>query len=77
MANNLFTKSDGFKSEYEGLLSTQYRDYVKYEKCKKHKINILYYIPYDYEEYRNIFYEDKFCFKNNVELINFVKENVQ
>lgn len=41
MANNLFTKSDGFK--------------------------------YDYDVYRNIFYEDKFCFKNNVELINFVK----
>ena len=38
---------------------------------------MLYYIPYDYEEYRNIFYEDKFCFKNSVELINFVKENVQ
>ena len=70
-------KVNSFFGGIEGLLSTQYRDYVKYEKCKKHKINILYYIPYDYEEYRNIFYEDKFCFKNNVELINFVKENVQ
>ena len=67
---------NNFFGGIKGLLSTQYRDYLKYEKCKTHKIKLIYYIPYEYEKYENAFYEDKKCFKQSEELIKFIKENV-
>ena len=67
-------ETNHFFGGIEGLVSTQYRDYVKYDKCKKQGINVLYYIPYEYEKYKNEFYEEKYCFKNINELTNFIKD---
>lgn len=51
-----------FFGDIRGLTKTQYRDYVKFNKCKDKKIKILYFIPYNFEKYYNEFYDDKDCF---------------
>jgi hypothetical protein len=63
-----------FFGDIKGLISTQYRDYIKFSKCKNKSIKILYYIPYDYEKYENEFYNDKICFKDSNNLINILKD---
>ena len=46
---------NNFFGGIKGLLSTQYRDYLKYEKCKTHKIKLIYYLFMIFS-YRGILY---------------------
>ena len=42
--------------------SIRYRDKLKYQQCKEHNIEIIYYFPKDYLKYDVDFYKDKLCF---------------
>ena len=41
-----------------------YRDNLKYNLCKEHNIDIIYYFPKSYLKYNIDFYKDKKCFHN-------------
>lgn len=64
-----------FNEEY-CILGTE-ENIKNFEKYVMKFINGVNSFSYNLVTRENIFYEDKFCFKNNVELINFIKENVQ
>ena len=48
-------------------------DIKKYKLCKDNGIELIYFIPYDYEKYGNDFYKDKKCFKDINDLIKYIK----
>ena len=40
------------------------RDQLKYQQCKEHNIEVIYYFPEDFLKYDIDFYKDKKCFHN-------------
>ena len=38
------------------------RDNLKYQLCKEHNIEVIYYFPKEFLKYENHFYDDKKCF---------------
>lgn len=50
--------------EYNKLINTQNRDILKYNLCKQHNIEIIYYFPKRFIKYNVDFYKDKICFHN-------------
>ncbi len=51
----------------------RYNDIKKYNLCKNNNIDLIYFIPYDYEKYNIDFYNnDKKIFKNIDELMNYL-----
>lgn len=57
---------------YSKLENVQKRDSLKYELCKEHNIDILYYFPEEYLKYDVDFYKDKKCFHNIDDLKNYI-----
>ena len=53
--NVFFGGNDSFESSLK-------RDRLKYQQCKEHNIEIIYYFPKDYLKYDVDFYKDKLCF---------------
>ena len=47
-------------------------DIKKYNICKDNGIELIYFIPYEYEIYNEPFYNDKKCFKNIEDLIKYL-----
>ena len=47
-------------------------DIKKYNICKDTGIKLIYFIPYDYENYGETFYDDKICFKKIEDLIKYL-----
>lgn len=49
-----------------------HRDILKYQQCKKHNIEIIYYFPEEFLKYDVDFYKDKKCFHTINDLKNFL-----
>ena len=47
---------------FDNVEEVMERDRLKYQQCKEHGIEIIYYFPKDYLKYDVDFYKDKFCF---------------
>ena len=53
------------------------RDILKYQQCKEHGIEIIYYFPEEFLKYNIDFYKDKKCFHNIEDLKKFLNEYKQ
>ena len=51
----------GEKNEFDNIIQ---RDILKYNLCKEHNIEIIYYFPKEFLKYDIEFYKDKKCFHN-------------
>ena len=72
--NAFFGGNDSFESSLE-------RDRLKYQQCKEHNIEIIYYFPEEFLKYNVDFYNDKLCFhsiddiKKYLLSLNYVKNS--
>ena len=64
-----FTPDCKFGKDFNNII---YRDNLKYELCKEHSIELIYYFPKDFLEYNVEFYKNKKCFHNIDELIEYI-----
>ena len=64
-----FTPDCKFGKDFNNII---YRDKLKYDLCKEHSIELIYYFPKDFLEYNVEFYKNKKCFHNIDELLDYI-----
>ena len=57
----------------EGFHKTLSRDQIKYNSCKTHGIEIIYFFPEEFLQYGLPFYDDKKCFHSVEEIKQYIK----
>ena len=65
-----FTSDCKFGKDFDNII---YRDILKYELCREHNIELIYYFPDDFLKYNVDFYKNKKCFHNIDELMEYIK----
>ena len=70
-----FKSIDRFGGENE-LQKRLFNDKLKYELCKQHNIEIIYYFPKRFMKHNIGFYNDKKCFHNINDIIKYMNNKV-
>ncbi len=70
-----FKSIDRFGGENE-LQKRLFNDKLKYELCKQHNIEIIYYFPKRFMKHNISFYNDKKCFYNINDIIKYMNNKV-
>ena len=70
-----FKSIDRFGGENE-LQKRLFNDKLKYELCKQHNIEIIYYFPKRFMKHNISFYNDKKCFHNINDIIKYMNNKV-
>ena len=65
-----FTSDCKFGKDFDNII---YRDILKYELCREHNIELIYYFPDDFLKYNVDFYKNKKCFHNIDKLMEYIK----
>lgn len=68
----LISATSWYGEDFEKQKDIMHRDILKYQQCKEHNIEIIYYFPEEFLNYDVDFYKDKKCFHTINDLKNFL-----